>query len=342
MPDWTAPVVHPLTGRKSPAFLHGVIAPMFTPCNADHTLDEQGIRAYTDALIETGAITTLFPRSGLGRMYAFQFDEITRFVDIVTDQAAGRLPVMPGCGGVFSGRSRERTDPALYTRQSIELCQHAQAGGSVAVVLVVPYAVMSRENEDDAAFEYYRTVAAEVDLPVVVYQPPAGRRQYRVEPPLLSRLLTIPNVVGMKYTTDRMEVWTKLAAAIDGADFALIAGDELAFAAAFMLGATGVIGQGASNNPEILRAVYERLMASDFSGAGRALKDASRAMDITDDMDPVIAGLSYLAHKGKAIQPFTKTEAAPVAPERLETFVREMDALRRRYATEEWWERTGS
>ena len=341
MPDWTAPVVHPITGNKSPVFLHGVIVPMYTPCNPDHTLDEQGIRAYTDALIDTGAITTLFPRSGLGRMYSFEFDEITRAIDIVTDQAAGRLPVMPGCGGVYRGR-RDRPDPALYTRQSIELCQHAQAKGAIAVVLVVPYPVMNGPSPEDAAFDYYRTVASEIDLPVVVYQPPVSRRQHHVSESLLSRLLTVPQVIGMKYTTDRMGVWTELATVIEESDFALIAGDERAFAPAFMLGATGVIGQGASNNPEILRAVYERLMSGDFPGASRAARDAGRAIDITDGIDPVVAGLSYLAYKGKSIQPYTKTETQPIGPARLERFVREMDALRRPYADGPWWERTGS
>ncbi len=39
---------------------------MYTPATSDGGLDEGGIRTYTDWLIETETITTLFPRSGLG------------------------------------------------------------------------------------------------------------------------------------------------------------------------------------------------------------------------------------------------------------------------------------
>ena len=68
MDAWTTPVTQPFSGQQIPAFLHGVITPMFTPCDADGSLDEAGIRSYTDYLIGMGSITTLFPRCGLGKM----------------------------------------------------------------------------------------------------------------------------------------------------------------------------------------------------------------------------------------------------------------------------------
>ena len=335
--DWKAPVVHPLTGARTPRYLHGVIVPMFTPCNSDHTLDETAIRAYTDVLIESGAISGLFLRGGLGKMFEFEFDEVKRLIDVVADQAAGRVPVMAGCAGIYNGT----LDRATYIRQSIELCRHAQDRDAIAVVLLVPSELVKSRGDDDTAFEYFRDVASETDMPILIYQPPPYRRTYRIGPRLLERLMAIPNIVGLKYSTDRMNPLTLIAEVVEGSDFALIAGDERAFSALFMLGGTGVIGQGASNNPEILKAVYERLMASDYAGASRAAMDASRAVSITDGLNAVAAGLNYLAYKGKPIQPFTKAGIEPVSSERLERFVRQMDELRSRYTQNQWWERTG-
>jgi len=61
--DWTTPVAQLFSGQKIPRYLHGTIPPMATPCNADHTLDEEGIRAYTDFLIERQKADTLFVRT---------------------------------------------------------------------------------------------------------------------------------------------------------------------------------------------------------------------------------------------------------------------------------------
>jgi hypothetical protein len=63
MADWTTPVAQLFSGQKIRRYLHGTIPPMATPCNADHTLDEEGIRAYTDFLIERQKADTLFVRT---------------------------------------------------------------------------------------------------------------------------------------------------------------------------------------------------------------------------------------------------------------------------------------
>src|SRR3989304_2097262 len=99
MTNWYTPITQPFTGRMIPRYLHGTIPPMPTACNPDHTLDETGIRAMVDFLIEQ-KIDTLFVRSGVGKMYAFTYDEVKRIIDITIDQVADRCPVIVStCGG---------------------------------------------------------------------------------------------------------------------------------------------------------------------------------------------------------------------------------------------------
>ena len=339
MSAWTSPVVHPITGQETPAYLHGVITPMFSPCNEDTTLDEPGIRSYTEYLIHTGSVTTLFPRSGLGRMNEFTFDEAKRMIDIVTDQAAGRIPVMPGCGGITEDQPRFGSDVGRYTRESIELCQYAQRKGAVAAVLVVPEMLAGRERRrdeaadqaaDDNVFQYYREVAAETDLPIVMYVPSAMARRFRMSPSLTERILTIPAIRGIKISSSYMAVFTDIVLVTMKTNFALIAGDEQSFIFTMMLGGTGVIGQGCSTNPEMLRAVYERMMSLDYPGATRAALDCVRALKASP-MDAVVAGLQYLAHNGVNVKPYTKGGGPPIPDAEIVAYAGQLDALRAPY-----------
>jgi len=338
MTDWNRLIVHPITGQRTPAYLNGVIAPMFTACNEDHSLDEAGIRSYTEYLIGTGAVTALFPRSGMGRMYSFTFDEIQQIIDIVTDQAKGRVAVVPGCAGACDWRSRP--DGETYTRQTIQLCHHAAERGASAAFIVVPYALIEdqrTEVADPVVLDYYRRVASGSDLPIIIYQPPSGPRGFRVRQPLFRQLLEVPGIVGMKYSTGQFERYAELALYAQERDFALMAGDEIMLMPVFTLGGCGVVGQGCTMNPEILRAAYERLMSSDYAGASRATMDMYRALEAQNDLDPAMAGLQYMAMKGASIQPYTKTPENIIPTDRMADVARRIDALREPYRDNSWW-----
>ena len=350
MPNWTEPVIHPITGQRAPAYLHGVVVPMYTPATVDGELDEGGIRAYTDWLIETGAISALFPRSGLGQMYEFRVDQVRQIIDIVADHAAGRLPVTPGCAGEYHAEREGVEDPDLHIRQTIELVNHADQRGCTAAFLPTPYGLTRRPGieqgrdsteRNDIVVDFYETISRETSLPVVVYQPPTGRRSYRLPGEAVARLVEIPRIVGMKYTTDRMSVFNDIALAVDGRDFAVLAGNEAAFMQAFTLGACGVIGQGCTNSPEVLRAVYERMMSSDLDGAYRAALDTVRGVRATDDFWPAIAGLAYLKRKGVAVEPWSFRGGNDISEDALDRIAHDLDALRDRYDDDRWWETPG-
>ena len=340
--DWTKPIAQPITGQQIPEFLHGVITPMFTPCNPDNTIDEPGVRAWVDYLIGTGAITTLFPRCGLGRMYTFSYDEVKQIIDVMLDHAGDRIPVMPGTMGEWHDDASNRPDPAIFTRQSIEISQYAQEKGAVAVVLVLPSAIAAVEGVplEDTIVDYFQAVASEVDVPIVIYQAPGLDPAYNMTPSLLTRLLEISNIAGMKFSSGEIVKLSRLAMAAEGSNFAFIAGDELAFLYAMTIGASGVIGQGCDMNPETLRAVYDRMTTGDINGAREAQLDSVRAIDITQGLDTPVAGFMYAARKGVEVQPYTKSTkkatygeaaGASISEEQIARFEREMDALRAKY-----------
>jgi 4-hydroxy-tetrahydrodipicolinate synthase len=343
MSSWTDPIIHPITGARTPAYLNGVIVPMYTPATPEGSLDEQGIRNYTDWLIENGSISTLFPRSGLGQMYEFDLEKVRSVIDIVTDQAGGRIPVMPGCGGAYDGGRDPVDNPQRYYDESIELSNHAAERGCITVVLVMPYALhgrdMDRSQVEEVTFDYYRTVAQSISLPVLIYQPPVSRRRYRIGSNLVARLIDeVPQIVGMKYSTADLGRIMRVAQKIDGRDWVLISGNEAVFMQAFTAGACGIVGQGCTNNPEVLLAVYERLMSGDYAGALSAAMDVLRGIRATGRYSPAIGGLAYLTRKGVDVPTYSLKGGKDIPASDLDRIEVKLDEIRGKYLAEPWWE----
>lgn len=334
MENWTTPIAQPFSGQNIPRYLHGTIPPMATACNADHTLDERGIRAYTDFLIEIQKADTLFVRGGVSKMWSFSFEEVKQITDIVLDQTAGRRPVIVGCAGAWNSDLKNKPDPAVYTRQSIELSNHAKEKGTTASVLVLPSALDAAPGKslEDTIVDYYRTVAANIDLPIVLYRPGGTSAPgYEITPSLLRKLLAVEKIVGIKISSGDMVMFGRLALVAEGTNFGFVAGDERAYLYTMFVGATGVIGRGCNTHPEILRAVYDRMLKRDFDGAQRAARDSVRALEPSNGIDSGLSSLLYAARKGVAVQPYTKSPAKPISDEQMDHMERALDEIRAAY-----------
>ncbi len=292
-------VRHPYTGRMIPKFLTGVITPLFTPCKPDNSLDHKGIAAMVRWLKGTGAVTTLFPRSGVGGMYTFSYSDVKEIIDVVVSEAAGDVFVMPGTAGIYDRRG-EKPDPERYTSETIELSLYAQERGADAAVIVMPSALRREEGVplEETIFRYFERVHGETELPIVIYNPPGLEEEYRMTPGLLGRLLKLERIWGLKYSTTDMGIFTGLAMASEGTDFGLIAGAEHAYLYVMICGGLGVIGQGCGINPQILRAVYDRFMEGDIEGARQAQLDVLRALQASRSMPSALAGMYYFRSKG--------------------------------------------
>ena len=334
MSEWTSPITQPFSGQKVPRYLHGTIPPMATACNADHTLDEKGIRSYTDFLIERQKADTLFVRGGVSKMWSFSYGEVKRITDIVLDQTAGRRPVIIGCAGEWDNDLKNKPDPQEYTRQSIELSNYAKERGATASVLVLPSALDAAPGKslEDTIVDYYRMVAANIDPPIVLYRPGGTFAPgYEITPSLLRKLLTIEKIVGIKISSGDMVMFGRLALVAEGTNFAFVAGDERAYMYTMFVGATGVIGRGCNTHPEILRAVYDRMMKRDFDGARQAALDSVRALEPSNGIDSGLSCLLYAARKGAQVQPHTKSPTKPITKEQMDHMERTLDAIRAKY-----------
>jgi dihydrodipicolinate synthase/N-acetylneuraminate lyase len=287
-----------------PSYVYGPIANVFTAWQADGRFDPAGQRNTLDFLARSGAVSAYFVRSGMGQMYAYELEDVKAMATLACTHMRGRGPVLVGTAGIWDRNFDRRPDPALFTRQAVELSRFAEDQGADGVVHTMPEAIAPGDGETcaDVTLRYFETVCAAVRVPVFIYQPPATRPEYCVTMDLAARLADMPAVMGMKVSTDDAAYVFDICYAVAGKDFAFISGSERAFLAGLYCGSRACIGQGSSVNPVIIRAIQQRYDAGDRHGAIEAQHSVN--MLCRESKAPVEFLKRYATEKGLPVPPY--------------------------------------
>ena len=169
--------------------LKGIWAATLTPFTSNLAIDEDGLRHNLRHWYGALGIRGLFVNGKQGEFASMTVDERKRTVEITVEEAR------PFDGGVMVSCSDQNIDTAA------ELARHAEAAGAEHIVVHTPLLYFGA-NTDDTIFEYYRYLAEQVSIGLVLWNQPLDCG-YTLEPELCLRLAEIPNVVAIKYSVPR-------------------------------------------------------------------------------------------------------------------------------------------
>ena len=130
----------------------GVFTIPSTPFDEDLEIDWEGLRRIVDFCVDCGAHGIVWPVNASGFPVLTDEERLKGF-EVVTDQAAGRIPTILGVQGV-SGKHA-----ALFSRRANEV----GAGGMIAMA---PY--VQQLEDEDAILNYYRAIDREADTPIFI------------------------------------------------------------------------------------------------------------------------------------------------------------------------------
>ena len=166
-------------------FMKGVVVPILTVIDGEENIDEAGMRAQVDYVIE-GGVSGILAFGSNGEFYMVEEAEMERGLKIMVDEAAGRVPVYFGIG-------------AISTRKCCRLAKMAAANGAAAVSVLQPMFLKPTYEE---LYNHFKTIAESVpETPVLLYNNP-GRVGYTMSAKLVEELAhNVPNIVGMKDTS---------------------------------------------------------------------------------------------------------------------------------------------
>ncbi|MEY3793255.1 MAG: dihydrodipicolinate synthase family protein [Betaproteobacteria bacterium] len=173
----------------------GVWAASLTPFDASLKLDEKAYRDNLNHWINTLNLGGLFIAGKQAEFFSMGLAERKRLMELSVEVAneAGNRNGKGHCG-IVTSCSDTNLDVVL------DLAQHSQNIGADFVIVHSPVLHFGADT-DETIYEYYRYLSEKIDIGLAMWNhPDCG---YVMSPELCARIADLPNVVAIKYSTDR-------------------------------------------------------------------------------------------------------------------------------------------
>jgi len=245
--------------------IKGIVVPVVTPFRQDESVNEDALRQIVNYLI-AGGVHGLFPCGSQGELWALTPDEKKRVMDVVLEEANGRVFVMPSTG-------------AVTTRESIELTRYAERSGADAVSVITPYFIRPSAEE---LRRHFLAIAGSVSIPVLAYNNP-DRTSVSIPPAVAASVAReAPNFAGIKDSSgDLTNTMAYIEACRPG--FLTFMGRDTLIFAGLMYGCVGAVAATANVAPELVVGIYDAFVAGSLDLAlerQRALAPLRRAFTL--------------------------------------------------------------
>ncbi len=239
--------------------LTGSTVALVTPMHEDGSVDYPTLRKLIDWHVAEGT-DCIGVVGTTGESPTVNVEEHCEIIRVSVEQAAGRAPIMAGCG-------------ANSTQEAIELAKFARAVGASSQLQVVPY---YNKPTQEGQYQHFKAIAeATGDLPLVLYNVP-GRSVADMLHDTVLRLAQVPGIIGIKEATGNIERAQWLIRDLPK-NFAIYSGDDPTAVALMLCGGHGNISVTANVAPRLMHELCVAALAGDIR----------RAMDIQFQLMPV-------------------------------------------------------
>jgi 4-hydroxy-tetrahydrodipicolinate synthase len=143
-----------------------------------------------------------------------------------------------------------------YTNSTIKKTNLAENIGIDAALVVTPY---YNKPTQQGLFLHYSELAANTNLPIILYNVPS-RTGCDLLPETVAKLSDMPNIIGIKEATGKLERATELKNSCR-ANFILLSGDDASFVEFMLLGGLGAISVTANILPKIMSKICKLILS---------------------------------------------------------------------------------
>ena len=227
------------------AMFRGSFVALITPFR-NGAVDESAFQEHVAWQLGQGT-HGLVPIGTTGECPALEDDEQERLIALCVEVAKGRTPVIPGTG--FNS-----------TTHTIHATKMAKKLGADAALIVCPY---YNKPTQEGLYQHFKAVHDAVDIPIVIYNIP-GRTAVEMSVQTMARLAKLPNIVGVKDSTNDLTRPIKTRAAIEG-EFSQLSGEDATAVAFLAQGGDGCISVTANVAPAQLSRLHEAWQKGDVA-----------------------------------------------------------------------------
>jgi len=226
----------------------GVGTALITPFTKDGSLDEPAVKRLAKRQIDAG-VHFLSPCGTTGEAPTLTHRDKLRVVELVVEEAKGRVPVLAGAGG-------------YDTKEVIELARDLERVGADGLLSVTPY---YNKPTQEGLYQHYKAIAESMPLPIVLYNVP-GRTSVNMAVETVLRLSEIRNIVAVKEASANVVQMTEIIAGARE-DFMLLSGDDPLTVPVMAIGGRGVISVASNEAPSEMAQIVELCEKGDYAAA---------------------------------------------------------------------------
>lgn len=226
----------------------GVFPALLTPFDANDQVDLAMYEKNLDAQVEAG-VRGIIIGGSLGEASTLSLDEKEQLVRFSVKKLAGTLPVIMN---IAEGS----------TKEAIQQAKLAKEWGADGIMLLPP---MRYKADDREVVEFFKAVAANTDLPIMIYNNPVD---YKIEVTLdmFEELSAIPHINAIKESTRDVTNITRLKNRF-GDRFAVLCGVDPLTVEELALGADGLVAGLVDAFPKETVVMYNLVKAGKLEEA---------------------------------------------------------------------------
>jgi len=243
----------------------GVIAGVATPMREDESIDWASLEAHLESFAECG-LAGVVVNADTGEGALLTPDEREAVLRFAVRQIGDRVPVAAGL-------------VAAHTAAAAASARAAGDLGAAALQVFTPPVFMGMPLATEPVAAYYEAIAAATDVPLILYQAPAGLG-VTFELDVLRRLAEVPGVAAIKESSWSPAGFAESAAAFAGDrhDVALLSGQDSFILDSLLAGADGAMLAAAATDA----GAYTMMWAQ---------RGTDRAAEIQAALDPFLERL---------------------------------------------------
>jgi 4-hydroxy-tetrahydrodipicolinate synthase len=227
---------------------HGLGVALVTPFSEDLSIDIQSFRKHIEFQIENG-VQLLIPAGTTGESVTMSTEEQFLVIRETVRAADGRAKILAGVGG----------------NNTAEVVTRAQAVLELGIDGILSSSPAYNKPTQEGLVEHYRTLAGQVDCPIVIYNVP-GRTSSNVLPETVLKLAKTKNIVGIKESSaDFDQVMSLLRDRPPG--FSILSGEDNLTFPLIVAGADGVISVVANEAPRLMSEMVGASLAGEYDKA---------------------------------------------------------------------------
>jgi 4-hydroxy-tetrahydrodipicolinate synthase len=226
----------------------GVGTALITPFTVSGAVDEAAVKRLAKRQID-GGVHFLVPCGTTGETPTLSDDERRRVVELVLEEAEGKVPVLAGAGG-------------YDTKEVVRAAKEMEKAGAQGLLSVTPY---YNKPTPEGLYQHYKAIADATPLPIMLYNVP-GRTGCNIDAATCARLATIPRVIGVKEASGNIQQMAEICKAVPE-DFLVLSGDDAATLPLMALGGRGIISVASNEIPGEMAQMVEAAERGDYAAA---------------------------------------------------------------------------